>query len=81
MSGKEPPHTQTLKLFLSFFQVIQTTGSLDFSGKGSLDLQDLKEACKRNDVEHVLLTPKEVKERYPGVDLPSDYEASHKTDI
>ena len=56
-------------------KVISTTGSLDFGEIGNEELEGLKAACHKHDIEHTVLTPKEVEERFPGVKLPAHFEA------
>jgi len=62
------------------YKVITKTGGLDVSRKGYGDLEGVKAACAMNDIECQLLTPAEVAERYPGVQLPDDYEAVYSSE-
>jgi glycine/D-amino acid oxidase-like deaminating enzyme len=53
----------------------EQTGGLDFAVNDNPDLLNLLDACKKEGVEHAVLTPAQLRERFPLVHLPEDYTA------
>ncbi|MGF1649361.1 MAG: N-methyl-L-tryptophan oxidase [Hyphomicrobiaceae bacterium] len=56
-------------------QLLYVTGGLDAGREGGRVVTGALAACRRHDLEHTVMTPKEVARRFPGMALPDDYTA------
>lgn len=60
--------------------LITTTGSIHASSPDDDLFADAKRSVEAHDIEHAILTGREVHERFPGYDLPSEYRAVYQPD-
>ncbi|ADD04902.1 sarcosine oxidase [Natrialba magadii ATCC 43099] len=61
-------------------QLLHRTGSVDAGPRDGPLVEGSKRSCVEHDLDHEVLSSTELAERYPGYQLPEDYEAVYQPD-